>query len=193
MRAGNHGTREMSFMQQLSKVVLHHPQVIRNVANQLARMLLSAMRAKSLGRILLPVLVLKPLFCLERLSAGRFLAVGGNSDSLSFFTGAACVWTTRAAACNSASLGCFRAAATAPFASGLMTVFALCSCPAMLTTCFAILFSASWYTCCCVLSATDAKSLSRDSGPTLSRYERNASQPVCRTSPKSLYTLLTNH
>lgn len=82
----------MSFMQQLSKVVLHHPQVIRNVANQLARMLLSAMRAKSLGRLLLPVLVLKPLFCLERLSAGRFLAVGGNSDSLSFFTGAALGW-----------------------------------------------------------------------------------------------------
>lgn len=72
-------------MQQLSKVVLHHPQVIRNVADQLARMLLSAMRAKPLGRIFLPVLVLEPLLCLERLSAGRFLAAGGNSDRLVLF------------------------------------------------------------------------------------------------------------
>ena len=75
-------------MQQLSKVVLHHPQVIRDVTNQLARMLLPTMRAKLLGRIFLPVLVLEPLLCLERLSAGRFLAVDGNSDRLVHLTGA---------------------------------------------------------------------------------------------------------
>ena len=186
MRAGNHGTRELPFMQQLSKVVLHHPQVIRNVANQLERMLLSAMWAKPLVRIFLPVLVLEPCFALSACLPAVFLPSAATATGLSFFTEAACVWTTRAVACNSASSGCFWVAATAPSASGLRTVFALCSCTAMLTTCFAILFSVSWNTCCCVLSATDAKSLSRDSGPTLSRYERNASRPVCRTSSKSL-------
>ena len=45
-------------------------------------MLLSAMRANSLGSIFLPVLVLEPLLCFERLSAGRFLTVDGNSEGL---------------------------------------------------------------------------------------------------------------
>lgn len=72
-------------MQQLSKVVLHHPQVIRDVANQLARMLLSAVRAKSLNRIFLPVLMLEPLLGLEHLSAGCFLAVGGHANRLIVF------------------------------------------------------------------------------------------------------------